>query len=379
MTKTEWLNSNEFTSERDRSLAERAHDTIMGNVYPTEGYRWCPYRCTSPGRNTFFGIWNWDSAFHAIGISRWDSALAKENVLGFMQFQKENGLLPDVIFENGEIVDTFTKPPVFAWACETLYRRDGDISFLEKVYPMLVLNEKWWIENRLDRGLFYYDADGKNTEDYLTRVRYESGWDNAVRWDTGITEYWAVDLNCFMVMTYRSLAFIAGELGLPRDAQRWQARAEQTGALVNERLWDGERGYYSDALRESGEVSTVLSPASFMPLYVGIATEEQAKAMALVAERNFEKKMPTVSFDNPEYSNDYWRGPTWLNVAYFAAKGLKNYGLGVADEIKENILNMCDAEKSGVYENYDSRTGKGLCCNQFSWSSVFIIEFILNW
>ena len=204
MTKQEWINKNSFASERDRSLAERAFDTIASNAYdPSEGFKWAPYRCTSPGRDTFLGIWNWDSAFHAVGISRWDTELAKENILGFLQFQKENGLLPDVIFENGEIVDTFTKPPVFAWACETVYRRDGDLEFLRRVYPMLVLNESWWIENRLDRGLFHYDADPEGTPDYLTRVRYESGWDNAVRWDKAVAEYWPIDLNCFMIMTYR--------------------------------------------------------------------------------------------------------------------------------------------------------------------------------
>lgn len=47
-----------------------------------------------------------------------------------------------------------------------------------------------------------------------------------------------------------------------------------------------------------------------------------------------------ITFDHPAYSNDYWREPTWLNTAYFA--------------------------------------GKGLCCDHFSWSCVFINEFILN-
>ena len=89
--------------------------------------------------------------------------------------------------------------------------------------------------------------------------------------------------------------------------------------------------------------------------------------------------MPTAPFSDANYSNDYWRGPTWLNVAYFAAKGLKDYGHQVAEDIKEWILNACYNEKGGIYENYDSKTGKGLCCDHFSWSSVFIIEFILNW
>ena len=36
-------------------------------------------------------------------------------------------------------------------------------------------------------------------------MKYESGWDNSVRWDKGITEYWAIDLNCFMVMFMRAM------------------------------------------------------------------------------------------------------------------------------------------------------------------------------
>jgi neutral trehalase len=115
-----------------------------------------------------------------------------------------------------------------------------------------------------------------------------------------------------------------------------------------------------------------------MPLFIKIASEDQANAMNKIAITNFKSKMPTVSFDNPEYSNDYWRGPTWLDVAYFAAKGLKNYGFSVADDIKESILNMCHNEKRGIFENYDSINETGLCCDHFSWSSVFILEFIFN-
>jgi glycogen debranching enzyme len=115
-----------------------------------------------------------------------------------------------------------------------------------------------------------------------------------------------------------------------------------------------------------------------MPLYIEIASDAQAQSMRDIAVERFDSKMPTVSFDNPSYSNDYWRGPTWLNVAYFAAKGLKHYGFSVAEDIKDSILNMCFADTRGIFENYDSKTGKGLCCNHFSWSAVFILEFILN-
>ena len=119
----------ETKNPRDKELAERAYRTLMSNVYTEEGFLWSPYRCITPGKNDFRGIWNWDSAFHAIGVSRWDTRLAKESILGFLQFRREDGLLPDVIFENGRIVSTFSKPPVFAWAAEMVYKRDKDVGF----------------------------------------------------------------------------------------------------------------------------------------------------------------------------------------------------------------------------------------------------------
>ena len=380
MDKTRWMEKIEITNERDRELISRAYDTIMGNVYQDEGFLWSPYRCISPGKNQFYGIWNWDSAFHAMGVSRWDAELAKESVLGFLQFQREDGLLPDVIFEDNTIVSSFGKPPVFAWAAEIIYKRDRDIEFLRKIYPCLVKNEEYWQKNRCYEGLFYYGADDKDKEDYLMRVKYESGWDNSVRWDKGITEYWAIDLNCYMVMFYRSLSFISSELGFEKENKKWNAKEKTLVSLIDQKLWDGKKGYYADVNKFTMESSEVLSPASFMPLYIQIASGLQAKAMDNIAEEKFECKMPTVSFDNEEYTDiEYWRGPTWLNVAYFAAKGLKNYGFDTADKIKESILDMCHREKRGIYENYDSKSGKGLCCDHFSWSCVFIVEFILNW
>jgi neutral trehalase len=182
-----------------------------------------------------------------------------------------------------------------------------------------------------------------------------------------------------MVLAFRSLKYIAKELGLKDDIREWEKREKELSSLILERCYDKENGYFADANRFTGEISKELSPASFMPLYVGIATIDQAKSMQDIAIEKFKGKMPTVPFDSEKYSNDYWRGPTWLNVAYFAGKGLKDYGFKVGDEIKEWILNACYKEKGGIYENYDSVTGKGLCCDHFSWSSVFIIEFILNW
>ena len=119
-----------------------------------------------------------------------------------------------------------------------------------------------------------------------------------------------------------------------------------------------------------------------MPLYIGIAPKARAeKLAALAADKNaFYPLMPTVSYNNPSYSSsDYWRGPTWLNTAYFALKGLKDYGFTeLAEDLREHILNAVYNEKRGIYEYYDSKSGEGLGAFNFGWSSAFIIEFILD-
>lgn len=378
ISKAAWLSQCEVKNERDQILLSRSYDTLMGNLYDREGYPWSPYRCISPGKGYFKGIWNWDSAFHAIGVSRWDMELAKESILGFLKFQTKDGLIPDVVWEHGFVESRHSKPPVFAWACCILNQKEQDADFLKKVYPMLVKNEAYWMKNRCKDGLLFYDAEDRESPDYELHVKYESGWDNSPRWDHTITDLWAIDLNCFMVMTYRSMSYIAQELSLLDEAKVWAQKGEDMSRAINEKLWDREKHFYADANKFTSEVSDVLTPASFMPLYIGIADAEQARYMAQLARTKFDCKMPTVSFDHPEYSTDYWRGPVWLNVAYFAAKGLKNYGLSEADEIKEFILHMCARDQQHIFENYDAKAEKGLCCDHFSWSCVFVIEFILN-
>lgn len=378
-----WLEENRGNvSGMEYDLLRRCAEVLYKNIAREEGLPWSPYRCITPGRGKYFrGIWNWDTAFHAMAVSRWDVRLAEECILGFAQFQLPDGMFPDVIFKDGRIEDRLSKPPVLPWATEIVYKRGGNREFIEKLYPRYVKNERFWCEKRCDGGLFYYDAADKDSEEHETLAMWESGWDNSVRWDgSPIYELWTVDLNCYMVMFYRSMANLAEELSVPDDAQKWREKEKRLTALIEERLWDDEIKGYTDVNRISGAATGVFTPACFMPLYVGIAPRERAEYMnSHAADKNkFFSGMPTAAYDEEGYSTDYWRGPTWLNVAYFAAKGLKNYGFETADEIKKTILSWCDSDKRGIFENYDSKTGKGLCCDSFSWSAAFIIEFILN-
>ena len=149
--------------------------------------------------------------------------------------------------------------------------------------------------------------------------------------------------------------------------------------LIEERLWNENLQAYTDYNFAKERAIDVLSPASFMPLFIGIAPKNRAEKMNKIAIEHFLPGMPTVSYNDPSFCTDYWRGPCWLNVAYFAAKGLYDYGFkDTAKTIKDTILTWVDRDGDFIHENYNSKTGEGLYYPEFSWSSVFVRKFILD-
>ncbi|MEI7576730.1 MAG: trehalase family glycosidase [Armatimonadota bacterium] len=369
-------------SPRDRRLVERAVATLESNIIAEAS--WSPRRGICPSPRTYPGVWNWDNAFHALATVRWDPALAYDQIALFLENQRPDGMLVDVVWPDGRVIDHIGKPPVMPWALEQIYRRSPDREFLAMAYPKLARYEEFWREQRGGdaEGLFHYSSEPK--EDTPTDIEHEagleSGWDNSPRWDGGATKVHPIDLNCFMVMLYRSMDFFANELGL-EGAEHWRARASSLGNEINARLWDDTAQCYGDRLR-GGDFSKALSPASFMPLFCGIAPLDRAEAMLAIAASGeaFFPGMPTVSYSHPEYRSDqYWRGPMWLNVAWFATEGFRRYDRAdLAEAYRERILGWCDAEETYLYEYYDSRTGKGLGAEQFGWTAAFVIEFALG-
>lgn len=376
------------TTDKEKELLKRAIDVLVYNIPDDPKTPWYPKKCVVPANGIpwLYGIWNWDTAFHAIGLSHFDLEIARENIVTFLSFQNEDGMLPDVVRgTNGEIVRNYSKPPVMPWAAQRIHELQKDEDFLNFVYPRFVRYEKFLSENRCDKGMFHYDVTMPkdrvlSDEEYHTWAGYDTGWDNSVRWDKGIVNLYPIDLNCYMVMYYRAMSYFAKELNLNGDVLMWNSKEKDLIDRINSTLWDDENKAYVDADRFTGEKSKVLTPASFMPLFIEIASKERADYMNILAsnKHKFFPGMPSVAYDDPEYSLGYWRGVTWLNIAYFAAKGLKNYGYKVADEIKDYILDMCYDVKTGIHENYDSVNRTGANVDHFSWSAVFIIEFIKN-
>ncbi len=361
-------------NKRNSRLLKRAKKCLYGNLFTYENNE-----LIIPSKYTYKGVWNWDSMFIALSVARWDVELALKQIKFFTDRQCEDGMLIDAVLFNGKVYDTISKPPVIAWVLYNIYERYGNVFDLQYYYNVLVKSVSFWENSRFKGQLFGYDSLCHD-EWRAAQCKNESGWDNSVRWDGGADNVWAIDLNCYMVIVYDVLAKFASKLKLSKDENLWKKKNGELTKKINALLWDESIGAYCDYNFKTGEFTKAISPASYLPLFIGIASPERAEKMKVLAESKsgFYPLFPTVSYDNSCYSSsDYWRGPTWLNVVYFALAGLKKYGYNdLCERFKENILSVCDKEKRGVFEYYDSKTGKGLGAKQFSWSASFIIELI---
>lgn len=371
-------------SPRDLDLVKRASDVLIGNIVTDQNCAWGGRRGIVPAPVEYCeGIWNWDAAFHAVAVSRFDPALAYEQFEIFFDFQGKDGIFPDMIFRDGSKLDNYSKPPVFPWAFAEVYKHAANQEKLKVAYEKYTLNERFWRMKRFDEpsGLFHYDATTID-DNPLQHMKWETGMDDSPRWDRGVNQYLTVDLNAYMIMFYDVLLSMANMLSFEDDIGVWEEKRNLLAAAINRRLWCVEKNCYLDRDRFTGEFSSVLSSASFTLLFAGCADADKAGRMAENAKNYdlFYPTMPSVAFNDPTFdSARFWRGPVWYNHAFFAIEGLRRYGFAdLANEIRETLLRFADHEKRGIFEYYNSKTGEGCGAKNYGWTAACIIEMIFH-
>lgn len=122
------------------------------------------------------------------------------------------------------------------------------------------------------------------------------------------------------------------------------------------------------------------TPFDFMPLYAGLLTPADPRVAAMVEQltdpERFWTSYPTPSVSAKEPSFDpkaYWRGTSWVNVNYFLARGLLQYGRpDLARTLIERTLAM--VERGGMREFFDPGTGEGFRAKNFSWTAALVLE-----
>jgi glucosidase len=343
----------------------------------------------------FNGFWAWDSWKHAVGVAHFNPELAKNQIRVMFARQDKYGMIPDVIYaDSTEDNWRDTKPPLAAWAVWRIFEETNDKDFLNEMYSKLIKYHEWWYLNRDhdQNGLCEYGGTDKE----LVSAMWESGMDDAVRFDNAVMlknndRAWSinqesVDLNSYLYAEKGYLAKIAKVLLKKEDENNFLSEAERLKFLINQKMYDEKNGFYYDINVTDKSFIKTQGPEGWIPLWAGVAEPSHALRVKeiILDTSKFATfiPFPTVSADDEKYMSGYWRGPVWLDQAYFAIKGLKNYGYNeIADNFTEQLFDKLEGLKNSnlpIRENYDPRNGNGLKVNHFSWSAAHLLLLYLE-
>ncbi len=190
------------------------------------------------------------------------------------------------------------------------------------------------------------------------RSMRESGFDVSFRFGpfgAGTQDFAAVGLNCLLYKSEKDLEWMSNQLGMKDEALEWIERAANRRKEINQYLWSRNYGLYYDYDFKLGIQSRYSYATSFYPLWVGLATPEQAREVV----KNL------TAFDRPGgivmsmvNTGAQWDAPYgWAPIQLIAIEGLRRYGNEAeANGISLQFLSMVldNFRRDGtLYEKYD--------------------------
>jgi alpha,alpha-trehalase len=182
------------------------------------------------------------------------------------------------------------------------------------------------------------------------RAAAESGWDFSSRWmrdpadlrTLETTELAPVDLNSLLHHAERTIAALRAFRGRPGDAEvsaRFAAAAEARRSALLAAAYDPSSGWFYDVRWRTGErVADRPTLAAAAPLYFGLATAEQGRAVADRLQRDFLR--PGGFVTTLVASGQQWDAPNgWPPLQWLAMEGARRYGRAdLADEARGRWL-----------------------------------------
>ncbi|MBO7519500.1 MAG: alpha,alpha-trehalase [Clostridia bacterium] len=347
----------------------------------------CPYTtpCVSDG---YQEIYYWDTYFTNAGLLLWDNTeYVKNNIENMFYLVEKYGFMPN---GNRTYYLNRSQPPFLSQMVRDLYDVTADRVWLARAYEVLKKEYSFWqtkritptglngntgydiVEDVLESNYKYFlrrigqPAKSEPTREdllyaYMGGVSvYESGWDCNSRVKDRGHLFDMADLNSLLFGMEENMRFFAAELKNGEDAA-WEKRAAERKEKM-QFLWNTERGLFMDRNFETGEFSDYASAASFYPMYVGLASKEQAReTMRLFDDLNL--KYGISAGESKTQWNCQWDYPNvWAPIQFIMYKALKKYGY--ENEAKTVARKYVDTVESNFkktanfWEKYDGNTGE---------------------
>lgn len=358
------------------SVLTRQPDKKTGSLIPL------PYPYIVPG-GRFGEIYYWDSYFTMLGLKASGKNEMLENMVKNFSYLIETvGYIPN---GNRSYFIGRSQPPFYSLMIQLLADSNGKevlpacLPQLEKEYSfwmngadklsetttMLhhtvrmpggeILN-RYWDENDTARPeSFREDVElsrqsGQEPQKLYRHLRAgaESGWDYSCRWfkktdsfaSIHTTEIVPVDLNCLIVHLEQTIAEAWQLKGNMEAAEKYQSLAEKRKEAIQKYCWNNEQGFYFDYDAEERKQKQSLTLAGVFPLFFKIATDKQAKRVALVIKEKFLRPGGVVS--TLETTGQQWDAPNgWAPLQWITITGLENYGYTeLANEIAKRWIQL---------------------------------------
>lgn len=390
------------------SAFQKTHEHILRIMplikHPAEGHFSHPYLTVTYGQHYGGNIFCWDN--HHMTL-RFAAAGEPEQMRYFvdnmLSFQTVSGYVPNVVNAanggNGSTSD-FHAQPYLAQNVAIYTKLTGDVAWAGTVFPKLEKYISYWLEKHAAPfGLCRW------------RFPYMSGFDNEIAAtvfppDTIISP----DLNAWLYLELRSMAYLAGKLNAVSAQQDYSLRAETMKKAVNAHLWDDELGTYAaydlcagkrriswgDGTL-SGDVGryAYLSCPALIPLFAKLAEPEQAQRMiknyvlnpdhfrSTFGIRSLSKSSeyynqarwgnPPRYGDPRRLTNSNWQGPVWIPLNWFVFHALLHYGFAEeAEKLAEDtfkVIALSLQQYGFMRENFHAETGAPLYADNFaSWN-----------
>ena len=323
--------------------------------------------CAFPSRGTYPTAYLWDSCFQNLGTELFNPGLAEDSLLLFIDNLRVDGKLPAFICSTW-VHPQQSQPPLIGWAGRRLVEMTGNEQLAATLLSGLRRNTKWWLSQRMTRFGLIAGANGM-----------ELGWDDTRRFDQGPIV--ACDLNSYLLIQMRVCAAFAEMIGDTEAAREHSAEADEYAARIVEVLYDESAGLFWDLQVEQGVPVHIMTPACFLPLLGDVPLTERQTERAVtdyLLNPDFffgAVPFPVVAYNEASYAPDsWWRGPTWMNVAYLMIEVLEKTGYPAeAMTARERLYRIMIAD-GNLRELFHSQTGEGLGAYEYGFTAAVCLR-----
>lgn len=421
-----------FKGEKDKNIEDhieslwpvltRQPDVAKGSLISL------PYPYIVPG-GRFGEIYYWDSYFTMLGLQVSGKTERIENMVkNFAYLIDTIGYIPN---GNRTYFIGRSQPPFFSFMVRLLADIKGEnilidyLPQLKKEYRFWMkgaedLNDKtksahhcvrmpdskimnrYWDENNTPRPeSFREDAELKHSSSQTAenlnrnlRAGAESGWDFSSRWfkdensfgSIHTTDIVPVDLNCLLLHLEQLIAYAYRLKGNIESSSFYNDLIEKRKAAIQQYCWNDQAGFYSDYDFVEDKQKGAMTIASATPLFIKIASAEQAEKVAAVVKEKFLCDGGVVT--TLKNTGQQWDAPNgWAPLQWMTIKGLENYGFNeLAKEIALRWIKLNDdvfhrtgklMEKYNVMDTH-LEAGGGEYAGQdgFGWTNGVLLALI---